>query len=100
MTLKATCDVAGEPALRASWNETVNYLRFRGSAASQSGTAELPANTTATLGDGTFGDVGYAHAVGYTSRIDTSVEWSIRPTQAGPLGDELKCFYSGFVTVG
>ena len=97
VTLYATCDAAGEPELSASWNETVNHLTFNGGTAAQFGNATVDADNVIGIGNGTFGSVGLAEAVGFDSNFHTSVEFFLRDTAA--LGENL-CFFSGFVTVG
>ncbi len=97
ITLKASCDSGGVPALRASWTEDVNHMTFDGFTGGQFGNAQVNAGTTINIGGGTFGDVGTAEAVGYDSHFQTSVEFFLRDAPA--LGDNM-CFYSGYVTVG
>jgi hypothetical protein len=97
ITLKATCDGAGEPTLRASWTKRVNHMTFNGSTASQFGSSQVDAGTTINIGSGTFGSVGLAEAVTWaTPHVLTSVEFFVRP--AGAFGQN-KCFFSGFVTI-
>ncbi len=95
MTLKATCNGAGTPTLRATWSESVNYLNWDGDSG-VTGSFAVPANETANLGSGAFGTVGLAEAVGTTSQFHTSVEYFLRDTPG--LGDN-RCFYSGYVAV-
>jgi S-layer homology domain len=97
ITLYATCDGAGEPTLRASWNETVNHITLNGAGPSQFGNATVNAGTVISVGNGTFGSVGLADAVGYTTHFHTSVEFFLRDSPA--LGSNT-CFFAGTVTVG
>ncbi len=95
ITLKATCDAAGVPTLRASWSEQVNHMTNDG-AGGLFGNASVNAGTTISIGSGQFGTVGHAEAVTYTTHVQTSVEYFLRDT---PTFGQDKCFFSGFVTV-
>ena len=97
LTLKATCDAGGVPTLRASWDETVNHMTLEGSGPNLFGNATVNTGQTINIGSGTFGSVGTAEAVGFTTHFQTSVEYFLRDAPA--LGDN-QCFYSGWVTVG
>jgi len=97
ITLKATCDGAGEPTLRASWTKRVNRMTLDGAAGSLVGDADVAAGTTIDIGSGQFGSVGHTEAITYASpHILTSVEYFLRDAPA--LGQN-KCFFSGFVTI-
>ena len=97
ITLYATCSAGNLPTLRASWDETVNQLTFEGATGSLFGSATVNADQVISIGSGTFGSVGLAEAVGFSSHTHTSVEYFLR--RSGALGDN-ECFFSGFVTIG
>lgn len=104
LTLKATCDAAGDPTLRASWSETVDQMTLQGSG--QSGNATVDPGTTIDIGSGAQGGsernsgdggtIGHAEAVAFSSKAHTSIEYFLRDAPA--LGEN-KCFYSGYVTL-
>ena len=96
LTLKATCDGAGDPTLRGSWNEETNNLRHdeNGSA----GNASTPAGSTINLSSAADpATIGHSEAVGVNSKFHTMVEYFLRDSPA--LGSN-QCFFSGYVTVG
>jgi hypothetical protein len=98
LTLKATCDGAGNPTLRGSWTKDTNNLRFDGSTASQAGNANTPAGNTISLSaTSNFGSVGTNDAQATDKSFETHVEWFTRDAPA--LG-EVQCFFTGYVTVG
>lgn len=97
ITLYATCSAGNVPTLRASWDETVNHLTFEGDTGALFGNATVNADQVINIGSGTFGSVGLAEAVGFSSHTQTSVEYFLRRSPA--LGDN-ECFFSGFVTIG
>lgn len=97
VTLSGSCDAAGEPMLRASWDEEVNHMTFNGATSSLFGNGSVDPGQTIDIGGGQFGSVGLAEAVGFASHAHTSIEFFLRNSAA--LGENL-CFFSGFVTVG
>jgi hypothetical protein len=72
-------------------------LTFEGDTGSLFGNATVNADQVINIGSGTFGSVGLAEAVGFSSHTQTSVEYFLRRSAA--LGDD-ECFFSGFVTIG
>ncbi len=98
ITLKGSCDAAGNPTLRASFSKDVNDLVFDGSTASQFGNANIAAGTTSNISaTPNFGSVGTAGAVASDKSFSVQVDYFMRDSPA--LGDA-QCFYSGFVNVG
>jgi hypothetical protein len=98
LTITGACTAGGLPELRAGLNETSNTMANTYGQGTF-GTATLPAGaTTLITGTVTFGGLGTADFVGYSSHKDYKIEWFVRDSGGSPLGDGSKCFYSGYVT--
>jgi hypothetical protein len=100
LTIQASClGSPTAPVLRATLNETSNNM-FNVYGNATFGNAQTPAGNFVEITNGQvpFGGLGTADFVGYDSHKDYKIEWFVRRAEGGPLGPEVKCFYSGYVT--